>query len=314
LILKKINKTILITFVKIALSAAVLIFLFNFIDSKDLFASLEKANFYLIAAAVMLMFLNLYLQFSRWELACGHILNERSRKKIFLSLFHGFPAGAVTPGRIGEYFARGIALPDNSASKIALCVFIEKLFPLIPIFLFGLLSFAFFLEINTATILLASLLPLAFVYVFISKIPRLFQKFADRKIFRRTWIKKILDEAVLVRKLEKNFIVKMILLSCLFYACYIIQYAVLVSAFSGNVYLLKYLWAGSLLFFIKAFIPPLTYGDLGIREGVSVYFITKLGETAVAGLNASLFLFLVNLVIPSLAGAVLLFYPKNLKK
>ncbi len=106
----------------------------------------------------------------------------------------------------------------------------------------------------------------------------------------------------------------MILLSGLFYICYIIQYALLVSAFSGNLYLLKYMWAGSLLFFIKTFIPPLTYGDLGIREGVSVYFITKLGESAASGLNASLFLFIINLLIPSLAGAVLLLNSKHKSK
>jgi len=314
LIFKKINKNILFTFLKIAFSAAAIIFLFNFISSKDLYSSFKKANYYLIAAAFMLMFLNLFLQFSRWKLTCEYFLNEKSRKKIFLSLFHGFPAGVVTPGRIGEYFARGIALPDNSASKIAQSVFIEKLFPLIPVFLIGSLSFAFFLQINPIIIFFLFSLLIAFSFILISQIQPLLQRLSRKRIFHRSWMKKIFDELVLFRNLEKSFIIKMILLSGLFYICYIIQYALLVSAFSGNLYLLKYMWAGSLLFFIKTFIPPLTYGDLGIREGVSVYFITKLGESAASGLNASLFLFIINLLIPSLAGAVLLLNSKHKSK
>ncbi|HSR17798.1 MAG TPA: lysylphosphatidylglycerol synthase transmembrane domain-containing protein [Ignavibacteriaceae bacterium] len=316
MISKKINKAFLYTVMKIILSAVLIIFLFDFIAGKNLLISLKTAEYSLIAAAFLLMFFNLYLQFSRWRLTCESLLNEKDGKKILRSLFHGFPAGAVTPGRIGEYFARGIVLQENSASKIAVSVFIEKLFPLIPVFLFGLLSFTIFLNINPSLIfsLFLLLVVLGFILFKRARSFSFSNKIIEKGILNRGWLKKIFSEFGLLGEMKKSFIIKMIILSALFYFCYIIQYALLVSAFSGNFYLVKYMWAGSLLFFIKAFIPPVTYGDLGIREGVSVYFITKLGENAAAGLNASLFLFFINLLIPSLAGAVLLFTSRHTGK
>ena len=58
--------------------------------------------------------------------------------------------------------------------------------------------------------------------------------------------------------------------------------------------------------FAKTIIPPISLGELGIREGASVYFLTQFGETASVAFNASIFLFIINLLIPALVGLVLL--------
>ena len=62
--------------------------------------------------------------------------------------------------------------------------------------------------------------------------------------------------------------------------------------------------------FTKTIIPPISFGELGIREGASVFFITKMGETASVGFNSSIFLFMINLVIPAVIG-VGMFLRKN---
>lgn len=60
------------------------------------------------------------------------------------------------------------------------------------------------------------------------------------------------------------------------------------------------------MMFAKTVIPPVSLGELGIREGASVYFLTILGESASVGFNASIFLFFINVLIPSLIGFILL--------
>lgn len=62
--------------------------------------------------------------------------------------------------------------------------------------------------------------------------------------------------------------------------------------------------------FTKTIIPPISFGELGIREGASVFFITQLGEVASVGFNASIFLFSINLVLPAIIG-VGMFLRKN---
>jgi len=80
----------------------------------------------------------------------------------------------------------------------------------------------------------------------------------------------------------------------------------LVSAFSHNTELLNYLWAGNLIMFIKTVIPPISLGELGIREGASVFFLTRFGELSSVAFNASIFLFVINILFPALAGLFLL--------
>ena len=67
------------------------------------------------------------------------------------------------------------------------------------------------------------------------------------------------------------------------------------------------LWAGvALVFFAKSAIPQVTLGDLGVREGAAVFFLGAYGVAPAAALDASLALFALNLVLPSLAGVPLL--------
>jgi uncharacterized membrane protein YbhN (UPF0104 family) len=62
--------------------------------------------------------------------------------------------------------------------------------------------------------------------------------------------------------------------------------------------------------FTKTFFPAISLSELGIREGVSVFFLGQMGVDAASAFNAALFLFFINILIPSLIGSVLLFKKK----
>jgi uncharacterized membrane protein YbhN (UPF0104 family) len=53
---------------------------------------------------------------------------------------------------------------------------------------------------------------------------------------------------------------------------------------------------------------PISIADIGIREAGSVYFFALLGISSAAAFNASMVLFLINILLPSVVG--LLFLPK----
>jgi uncharacterized membrane protein YbhN (UPF0104 family) len=118
---------------------------------------------------------------------------------------------------------------------------------------------------------------------------------------------KVYEKLRVLKGLNRIYLVKMSSISLLFYLSFLVQYALLVAAFSHNQNYLDYFWAGNLLMFAKTVIPPVSLGELGIREGASIYFLTRLGETSVVAFNASIFLFIINLFIPALIGLVFLF-------
>jgi len=121
----------------------------------------------------------------------------------------------------------------------------------------------------------------------------------------------LFEKIKVFRKLDQKYATKMFVVSFLFYLCFLVQYALLVAAFSNHNQFWDYLWAGNLMMFAKTIIPPVSLGELGIREGASVFFITKLGESASTGFNASIFLFLINVLIPSVIGLTLLLKKNN---
>jgi len=59
--------------------------------------------------------------------------------------------------------------------------------------------------------------------------------------------------------------------------------------------------------FAKTILSPLSFSELGVREGASIFFLTQMGESSSTALNASLSLFIINIIVPSLIGLFLLF-------
>ena len=128
-----------------------------------------------------------------------------------------------------------------------------------------------------------------------------FKKLSNSKRFENLFL-----QLQSLKKFDKKYFTRMSVISLLFYFCFLLQYALLVSAFSHNTELLNYLLAGNLIMFIKTVIPPISLGELGIREGASVFFLTRFGELSAVAFNASIFLFVINILFPALVGLFLL--------
>jgi uncharacterized membrane protein YbhN (UPF0104 family) len=249
-------------------------------------------------------------------LTCAEVLEVKDKFKVFRSLFFGFSAGIITPLRIGEYFGRGIEFRDKSLVQVTVATLIDKFFPLMMVASLGSVSSLIFIYVyyNVSVYIVLSLFILIFTFFYLLIILLLSNKFWNSillsKLNSSVNLKPFLEKLRIFESLDKTYFFKMVLISFLFYSCFLIQYALLVSAFSNHFDFLQYLWAANLIMFAKTIIPPISFGELGIREGASVYFLTQMGETASVGFNASIFLFIINLLIPALIG-VGMFLRKN---
>ncbi len=307
------NKTALIFALKLIIAGGLLYYLASSIEYAQILSALQNANLYLILAAFILSVANIYFQFAKWKLTCGQVLKDTKNSKIFLSLFYGFSAGIITPLRIGEYFGRAIAFKDKSVLKVTVATLIDKFFPLMIVAFLGSISSILFLylKFEISIYLALSLLIVLFTLFYILFLLIINERFWDNLLFSRIKNSKrmnnFFEKLKVLKNLDRTYLLKMSSLSLFFYLSFLIQYVLLVSAFSHNQNLLEYFWAGNLIMFAKSVIPPISLGELGIREGASVYFLTQLGETSAVAFNASIFLFIINLLIPAFIGLVLLF-------
>ena len=305
-------KGLLITFLKVVIAGGLLTYLFIKVDVHEIIIALRNANITLILVTALLAFLNIYLQYLKWKITCGYILNEKNSKKILLSLFYGFSGGVFTPARIGEYFGRAAAFNDKSLVKVAVATFIDKFFPLMAVAGFGSLASILFIHYyyNVSVYLTGSLFILTFILFYAAYTIALDARFWNNVLFKHlnksTRIKKIFDNLIVLKELDRFYTTQMVLISIAFYTCFILQYALLTAAFSGHNNFIHYIWAGNLVMFAKTIIPPISLGELGIREGASVFFLHMFGEVNSVGFNSSIFLFLINMLIPSVIGLFLL--------
>lgn len=310
------NKKLLLFLFKLLFSVILLLYIFSSLNFNDVLSAAANANYYLLTLAFLLGFLNLFLQYWKWKTVCNFLLDEKSKRKILFSLFYGFSAGIFTPGRIGEYFGRKIVFKNKSLIKITAASFIDKLFPLLIVILFGLIScmeYLNYFDILSYKITIFFLIILFFILFFskrffsVKKITH-FVMNRDGRVSAK--IKQIILNLNFLEKLNKKLILKLVIISFLFYMCFIIQFAILFSAFSESFSFLKYLWIASLIMFVKTFVPQISIGEFGIREGTAIYFLMQIGGYASTAFSASIFLFLINLLFPAVIGLSFL-YKKN---
>lgn len=310
------RRNLLINIAKFTIAVTLIYFLVTHLNPSQIYSDMKKANKLLISFALLLLGLNVYLQYVKWELICKQVLGVTDKRKIWLSLFYGFSAGISTPMRLGEYVGRAIPFKDKNLLEITFATFVDKIFPIFMVLFIGSVATIIFLHyyFNVAVYVTVSLFLVIFISLYLLLLifsdsdfwdSYLYKKVSNIKIFN-----KYIEKFQILKKVNKVTLRKVTVYSFLFYLTYIFQFAILFYAFSGSFDFVNYIWIGSMVMFAKKFISFLTFGDLGIREATAVYFAGLIGISETAAFNASIIIFVINLVLPSLVG-LFLFLRRN---
>lgn len=307
------HKSKLIITAKIVIAAGLLIYLVNQVNPNEIIIAIKDADILFILAALLLLVVNVYLQYWKWKIVCTSLLGINNKKRVLTSLFYGFSAGSFTPGRIGEYFGRTISFKDKSVSDVAVATLLDKTIPLLVITFIGALSSILFLHFYYSVTffitvsLFIFVFVLSYIFLFLVFNPSIWKNLIISKIKSSKRLVFLVEKLSAIKRIDKNTVYKITAISILFFICILLQYVLLVTAFSHHFDFVNYFWVGILIFFSKSVIPPVSIGDLGIREGASVFFISFIGENGSIGFNASIFIFLINILIPAVVGMFLLF-------
>ena len=310
------NKALLIT-LKFIIAAGLIWYLIYKLDYNEIILSLKNANYYLIGLVMGLMAINIYLQYRRWELTSKLLLNQSNKRKIFQSFIFGISAGAFTPARLGEYLGRAMVYKDKPLLHSFGATFLDKFFLLIVVVFSGSIGSVLFLSINynISNIIIVPLFIVLFLllifFIIVLKNPRYW---FDNISVRFKKYKNVNTGIERINSLNFNktkYANEMLVFSIFHFITILLQFALLVSAFSFKYNFLGYIWAGSLMLFVKSVIPSISFGDLGVREAAAVFFLLPFGITNVAAFNASIFLFLINILLPAILGLFFLIKRNN---
>ncbi|MCB9259313.1 MAG: flippase-like domain-containing protein [Ignavibacteriales bacterium] len=298
-------------FFKIILTIAILYFIINYVSPNEIIEKLLNADLIYVLFVLLLMPINILMQFLKWKIMCNSMLNIYDDSKILKSLFIGFSAGLVTPIRVGEYFGRKMVFENIGIFKVTIATLSEKLTLLITILIICGITAVFFIS-NYYSLIYASPIIILIVFLFIGAI-LLIKKYKAVVSFlakyeeKYNFVKTLILELRYIKNISKKSVYLLFLYSFFLLLVITIQYAFLALAFEPNGNFLLFLEAGLLIVFIKTFLSFLSFADLGVRESSSVFLLEKFGYSSAVGFNSAIFLFLFNLLLPAIIGLFMMF-------
>lgn len=299
--------------VKLAITFGLVFYLVHKVSLINLFLALQNVNYLYLLIVLIFLILNLYFQFKRWKILLCLENNRLENKIIWQSLLIGFAAGTFTPARAGEYFARKIPLKNFSLSNIITLTFIDKFMLLTQLaFWGGLIALGMMYIYYGVNIYII----VSFFILFISLFLGLFSLFFSNRFynFLRDWYKRTKWKVAFIEKLVKPLvkidrwiIFKLSFYSFLHLIVLVNEFSFLIYSFDQNPLFFNLMIASILVLFTKTITPSLTIGEIGIREGASIYFFGIFGCNEAIAFNSSIIIFLLNLVLPALLGLYFLF-------
>lgn len=304
---KFISKRTAVFLLKLVVTVLVMAMLIRNISIGSLISAFAQANHLYIIVALLLVVPNIYIQYYKWYFLLRLIKPDVRSKESLFSLLAGFTFGFITPGRIGE-FGRAFYISNCSWIKVIGISFIDKFFALAVVIFTGAIGM---LTLVGGQLHLYVLLPFA-VFTIIALLflrylllhPELFKGL----LYHLNIMLPFRDKIKLLMSSFDNFhraqATRLLGLSALFYFVFFCQYFLLISAFEP-VFITKAFQAISSTLLAKSMLP-ISLGDLGIRESAAIFFMGRIGAERATAFNASILLFFINILLPSLAGLIII--------
>ncbi len=304
---KKIKK-FLSAFLRIGLSGALLIFLFRKINIPKTLEILKEANFLYLFTGLILVFILYIFTLIRWNIIIQNLGIKVSFKSVTRCFFIGTFFNLFLPTSTGGDIVKTIDLfrETPEKTKVVASVLLDRLFGLITMISFAIVTFCIgyklvydqFLLISIVGVSLLTFLGVLFLFNerLYSFGCQIFNRFPKIKIKLME-----LHFAVVLIKEKPRALLSVILISCVVQFILASTFYLTAKGLHQDVSLLSCLIFVPLICLASAF-PSI--GGLGVREMGSVYLFAKVGVGAGAAASISLINFLFMTII-GLIGATI---------
>jgi len=283
-----------------------MVMLVKYLKVANIVTTFENARLSYIITAFLLVIPNVYIQFYKWRYLLKLIKKDIQNREAFFSLLVGFTFGFITPGRVGE-FGRAFFIKNCPWMKVIGISFIDKFFALSIVLFMGAIGI---LSLSGSQLHIYILLPLILFTIIAMLLLRyilIHPELIRSLLYKINIILPIRDKIKQLIHVFDNFnhgnALRLLSYSFIFYFIFFTQFFLLVSAFEGTS-IIKAFQAISSTLLVKSMLP-ISLGDLGIRESAAIFFLGKIGVAKATAFNASILIFIINILIPSMIGFII---------
>ncbi len=293
---------------KPSVSTVLIYAIFERIQITEIHAELRDIYWPSFAAGLFLTLPNVLVQHYKWRYLVRIIERTARDRDVFASLMCGFSMGLVTPGRLGE-IGRGLFIAGASKGRLTGMAIIDKVLSQWSMAFLGLTGLLFlaaaagselgrfrwaFLGLSAVFSLstLVALLRADAVRSSIRGLKRLLPRIPYRnKVFA------VVDAS---EEFRRRHLLTSVLYAFAFQFIILAQFYCFINAFDA-LGPLDTLVGISAAMFVKSMLP-VALMDLGVREGVVLYFLGQMGVAPAPAFNASIMIFLSNVLVPGAVG------------
>jgi hypothetical protein len=305
------RKKILSILIKIAIGvASVLIIYFRLQDdftsenSELLKNSLvSSSGLWSLIICVLLIPVNWGIETYKWQLITKPI-EKISFKRASQSVYSGICLGNLAPARATEFIAKIIFFKPENRPKITVLHFFNGMFQLSVTYVIGFVALVYRLHsfgenVWMAYTAVSSAITIILVFMIsIWKIDKILKFISDR-------ISKDKKTVRLEYKFEKSTLFQLFGFSFVRYGVFFVQMLLMMNVFS-NGFSFEVALGIALYFLITTSIPMISFLEAAIRTAVALIVFKNTGISSTALALASLAVWLINIIIPSIAGYIIL--------
>ncbi len=274
-----------------------------------------KLNFqngeqYFVFLCILLMPLNWAIESRKWQILVNPF-EKISFFRSFKAILSGISIALLTPNRIGEYGGRMVMVEPQNNWRAVISTLISSFAQNIWNIGLGLLaaivlmhqqgrmeSYLYFSGLAVGLILLSLLI---FLYFNIDLVTTILKRFKRFKV-----VEKSLFHLKLLKEYKSSQLLSVLALALLRYAVYMVQYLFILYFFGLEINLWSGLIGISTIFLVQTSLPlPPVLGFLARGEiALLVWEMYHFNELSI--LASSYILWFLNLIIPSIAGALII--------
>jgi hypothetical protein len=279
--------------------------------------SFASSRILYLGAVILLMIVNWALESFKWKLCIQHI-QQIGFITAFKAVLSGVSFSVSTPNRVGEYLGRVLYMDEGNRLKAISLTITGSLSQLIITLVMGLvgwitlgpvleakglLSHFWYNGILYGTIIV--LLILTILYFRLAGVARWFERI--KGIRKYGWLFRALEE------FNATLLLQLLSLSALRFMVFIAQYYLLFRFFGVELSWGQTLWTVSVSFLVMAVIPTIAlFTDLSLRGEISLKLVGLFSDNHLGIWFASVNIWVINLIIPALAGSLLILSIKKI--
>ncbi|MFO7879986.1 MAG: lysylphosphatidylglycerol synthase domain-containing protein [Bacteroidota bacterium] len=284
-------------------------------DVLEMLISIPREKLIYLFSILLLMLLNWTIEAVKWKYLAGK-LQPFGFWKALRSVISGVSIGMFTPNRTGEFAGRIVYLRhENRAEGAVLSMigsfsqFFTTIFVGIPALILyllvfshegvisGRLSISVMLSVATSLVLMILYFRLDLVYKFLRRFSR---------------IEKQKEKIRHLKTTSRRDLLLLLGLSILRYSVFILQFYLICIMFGLNIAFWQVFLGAANLYFLMSLLPVFTLGEPGLRGSLTGIFFQAFTMQIAGIISASVLLWIINVLLVALAGAIFLLTQKIL--